>query len=82
MGRRFGVLNIVDDVTRKCLRAVVGTSISGKRVVRGSIDLVAERGRPSMIVSNNATELTLNAVLSLPLANRRPWFRHQRLPTR
>ena len=30
-GRRFRVLNIVDDVTRECLRAVVDTSISGPR---------------------------------------------------
>lgn len=62
--RRFQVLNIVDDVTRECLRAVVDTSISGKRVVRELIDLVAERGRPGMIVSDNGTELTSNAVLS------------------
>ena len=63
-GRRFRVLNIVDDVTRECLRAVVDTSISGKRVVRELADLVAERGRPGMIVSDNGTELTSNAVLS------------------
>jgi len=31
-GRRFRVLNIVADVTRECLRAVVDTSISGRRV--------------------------------------------------
>ena len=62
-GRRFRVLNIVDDVTRECLRAVVDTSISGKRVVRELVDLVAERGRPGMIVSDNGTELTSNAVL-------------------
>ena len=30
-GRRFRVLNIVDDVTRECLRAVPDTSISGCR---------------------------------------------------
>ena len=52
-GRRFRVLNIVDDVTRECLRAVVDTSISGKRVVRELVDLIAERGRPGMIVSDN-----------------------------
>jgi transposase InsO family protein len=62
-GRRFRVLNIVDDVTRECLRAVVDTSISGKRVVRELVGLVAERGRPGMIVSDNGTELTSNAVL-------------------
>jgi transposase InsO family protein len=32
-GRRFRVLNVVDDVTRECLAAVVDTSISSRRVV-------------------------------------------------
>ena len=63
-GRRFRVLNVVDDVTRECLRAVPDTSISGKRVVRELIDLIAERGKPGMIVSDNGTELTSNAVLA------------------
>jgi putative transposase len=63
-GRRFRVLNIVDDVTRECLRAVVDTSISGRRVVRELTDLIAERGRPKMIVSDNGTELTSNSVLA------------------
>jgi putative transposase len=31
-GRRFRVLNIVDDVTRECLAAIPDTSISGHRV--------------------------------------------------
>jgi transposase InsO family protein len=63
-GRRFRVLNIVDDVTRECLRAVPETSISGRRVVRELADLIAERGKPGMIVSDNGTELTSNAVLA------------------
>ena len=63
-GRRFRVLNIVDDVTRECLAAVPDTSISGKRVVRELTDLIAKRGRPGMIVSDNGTELTSNAVLA------------------
>ena len=62
-GRRFRVLNIVDDVTRECLRAVPDTSISGRRVVRELTDLIAERGKPGMIVSDNGTELTSNAML-------------------
>ncbi|KNH03570.1 Mobile element protein [Qipengyuania citrea LAMA 915] len=53
-GRRFRVLNIVDDVTRECLRAVPDTSISGRRVVRELAELIAERGKPGMIVSYNA----------------------------
>ncbi len=62
-GRRFRVLNIVDDVTRECLTSVPDTSISGVRVVRELTALVARRGKPEMIVSDNGTELTSNAVL-------------------
>lgn len=40
------------------------TSISGQRVVRELGALIARRGKPGMIVSNNGTELTSNAVLS------------------
>ncbi len=58
------MLNIVDDVTRECLRAVVDTSISGRRVVRELAELIAERGKPKMIVSDNGTELTSNAVFA------------------
>ena len=50
-GRRFRVLNILDDVTHECLRAVPDTSISGQRVVRELAALIAERGKPGMIVS-------------------------------
>lgn len=31
-GRRFRILNVVDDVTRECLAAIPNTSISGRRV--------------------------------------------------
>lgn len=62
-GRRFRVLNIVDDVTRERLAAVPDTSISGVRVVRELTALMARRGKPEMIVSDNGTELTGNAVL-------------------
>jgi transposase InsO family protein len=58
------VLNIVDDVTRECLRTVPDISISGRRLVRELTDLIAERGKPGMIVSDNGTELTSNAVLA------------------
>ena len=65
-GRRSRVLNIVDDVTRECIRAVVDTRISGRRVVRQPDDLIAERGRPKMIVSDDGTELTLDADAMVP----------------
>jgi putative transposase len=42
-GRLFCVLNVVDDITRECLAALVDTSISGRRVVRELAVMVAER---------------------------------------
>ncbi len=42
------------------------TSISGRWVVRELAGLIAERGKPGMIVSDNGTELTSNAVLAWP----------------
>ena len=63
-GRRFRVLAVVDDFTRECLGLAVDTSLSGLRVGR-ELDRIAERrgGRPTMIVSDNGTELTSYAIL-------------------
>ena len=55
-GRRFRVLNVMDDVTRECLAAVVDTSISGVRVARELARLVVVHGKPRTIVSDNGTE--------------------------
>ena len=62
-GRRFRILCVVDDFSRECLALVVDTSLSGLRVSRELDHLVATRGRPQMIVSDNGTELTSNAIL-------------------
>ena len=35
-GRRVRVFNVIDDVTKECLAAVVDTLISGRGVARGS----------------------------------------------
>ena len=62
-GRRFRVLAVVDDFTRECLALVVDTSLSALRVGRELDRIVARRGRPAMIVSDNGTELTSHAIL-------------------
>lgn len=72
-GRRFRILNIVDDVTRECLASVADTSISGLRVVRELGAVMERRGRPGMIVSDNGTEFTSNAVLSWASSMRIDW---------
>jgi putative transposase len=63
-GRRFRILNIVDDVTKECLGAIPDTSISGRRVARELTAIVVRRGAPGMIVSDNGTEFTCNAMLT------------------
>jgi transposase InsO family protein len=63
-GRRFRILNVVDDVTRECLAAIPDTSISGQRVSRELTALIERRGKPGMIVSDNGTELTSNAIFA------------------
>ena len=73
LGRRFRILNIVDDVTRECLAAIPDTSISGKRVARELTALIDARCKPGMIVSDNGTEFTSNAILSWAKDHRVEW---------
>ena len=63
-GRRFRILTVVDDCTRECLALVADTSLSGMRVARELDRLIIERGRPRMIVSDNGSEFTSNAILA------------------
>ena len=63
-GRRFRILCVVDDYTRECLALVADTSLSGARVARELDSIMQCRGRPAMIVSDNGTELTSNAILA------------------
>jgi putative transposase len=62
-GRRFRILAIFDDCTRECLTAIADTSLSGRRVARELDLLIAVRGKPKTIVSDNGTELTSNAII-------------------
>jgi putative transposase len=62
-GRRFRILCVLDDFSQECLATVADNSISGVRVAR-ELDRIAEgRGYPCMVVSDNGTELTSNAIL-------------------
>jgi len=62
-GRRFRLLNVIDDFNSECLAAVPDFCLSGLRVIRELGRVMAIRGKPAMIVSDNGTELTSNAVL-------------------
>ena len=63
-GRRFRLLNVIDDYSRECLACIVDTSLSGRRVVRELSAIAERRGMPCMVVSDNGTELTRHAVLA------------------
>lgn len=62
-GRRFRVLCVIDDFSRECLAAVADNSLSGERVTRELDTIAAARGYPNLVVSDNGTELTSNAIL-------------------
>jgi hypothetical protein len=62
-GRRLRILNIVDDVTRECLAAIPDTLISGRRVARELTAVRERRAKPLMVVSDDGTEFTSNAIV-------------------
>jgi len=71
--RRFRILCVVDNLTRECLATVVDNSNSGVRVARELDRICVSRGRPCIIVSDNGTELTSNAILKWQLDAQVEW---------
>eukprot|EP01041_Mallomonas_annulata_P018325 gene18325-biopygen11329 len=55
-GRGFRILCIVDDLTREALAPVADTSIAGRRLAREQDTLIARRGKPALIVSQNSPD--------------------------
>lgn len=71
--RRFRILALVDDFTRECLGLIADTSLSGARVSRELDAVIARRGRPLSVVSDNGTEFTSMAILRWSEAARVEW---------
>ena len=61
-GRRFRILNIVDDFSRELVGQLIGFSIPGHQVVRYLSELAASRGLPRMITMDNGSEFTSKAM--------------------
>ena len=61
-GRRFRILNVVDDHTRECVGQLADTSISGLRMARFLSELGRDRKLPTAIVCDNGTEMTSKAM--------------------
>jgi len=61
-GRRFRVLNIIDDYSRICPGQIIDFSISGARLARFLDDLAQRTKLPDEIVLDNGPELTGKAM--------------------
>jgi putative transposase len=61
-GRRFRVLNIVDDFSRVCVGQLTELSISGERMVRYLDQLAQSRALPATLVLDNRPEMTSKAM--------------------
>ena len=72
-GRRFRTLTVVDSCTRKCLALIADTSLSGARVARDLAAIIECSGKPAMIVSDNGTEFTSNAILAFADKRKVDW---------
>ena len=53
-------MTVVDEYTRESLRVTVARSIRGSDVVKELDQIIAERGKPMEIQSDNGTEFTSN----------------------
>ena len=61
-GRQFKTLSILDEFTRECLAILVATSIRANDVILILTDVIAERGTPAFIRSDNGSEFTAQNV--------------------
>jgi putative transposase len=73
VSRKFRMLAVNDDCCHKNLCLMVDTIISGARVARELDTLVRIYGKPSRIVSDNATEFTSCAILKWAGDNKVDW---------
>ena len=69
-GRHVRILTVVDVFTRECLALETDTSIGSLRVMRVLDRLIAERGSPQRIRSDNGPEFTSRAYLAWSLEQR------------
>ncbi len=63
-GRMVRILSVVDAYTRECLALEADTSLGSGRVTRVLERLIAERGRPESVRSDNGPEFTSRRMLA------------------
>jgi putative transposase len=63
-GRRIKLMTLVDEFTRESLAVEAERSIKGVDVIRILEKVIASRGKPNELQSDNGSEFTCNAMLS------------------
>jgi len=61
-GRKFRILNIIDEYTRECLLSFASRRITSIEVVEFLADLFCSKGLPEYIRSDNGSEFTARSV--------------------
>ena len=56
--RKFQTFNVMDDCTHETLAIEIDTSLSSKRIKRALEGLIAQRGKPQVIRTDNGPEFT------------------------
>jgi putative transposase len=72
-GRRIRFLTVIDACTRECLEIEADHGFSGERVARTLDMLVAIRGLPEVIMSDNGPEFQSSAISRWTTSNRVHW---------
>ena len=67
-GRALKVLTVLDEYTRECLALVVGRSLTSRHVIATLDRLIAERGAPRFVRSDNGPEFIAHRVGAYLLA--------------
>lgn len=62
-GKRFKILNIIDEFTRECLASFVARGIRSQDVILILADLFLEHGRPGHIRSDNGPEFVAKKIV-------------------
>ena len=61
-GRRYRILNIIDEYTRECLGVLVKRGITSQDVIDKLFELIIFRGIPDHIRSDNGSEFTAKTI--------------------
>jgi putative transposase len=61
-GTRFKCLTVVDEFTKECLAITVARSLPADRVLQGLVQLVARRGAPLFLRSDNGPEFIAHRI--------------------